>query len=99
MIVVRDVMRMKFGKAKDVKALMREFNKMMPKADRKKGRILFDYIGPAYTMVLEWTYENLTDFEKRMSSDMGNEDWGKWYQRFIPLMESSYREVFTVFEP
>ncbi len=27
---------------------------------------------------------------------MGSEEWKKWYQKFVPLVESGYREVFNV---
>jgi len=98
MIVVRDVFRLKFGKAKDVKELMKEF-KTLPGSDSMKNmRVLFDLVGPSYTMVLEGTYKNLADYETSMSTGMGEKEWQSWYQRFIPNMEKAYREIFTVFE-
>jgi hypothetical protein len=98
MIVVRDVFTMKFGKAKDVKALMHETKKFMTAEEAKSHRVLFDLVGPAYTMVLEFSYKNLADFEAAMGSSMSKKEWGEWYQKFIPLIEKSYREVFTLFE-
>ncbi|MCX6290818.1 MAG: NIPSNAP family protein [Bacteroidetes bacterium] len=98
MIVVRDVFRMKFGKAKDVKALMREFSKLMEPDEMKNSRVLFDLIGPSYTMVLEFTYQNLAELEESLGKSMSKKEWGEWYQKFIPLIESSYREIFTIFE-
>jgi hypothetical protein len=29
---------------------------------------------------------------------MGVEEWKVWYQKFVPLVESGYREIFTVVE-
>lgn len=98
MIVVRDVFRLKFGKAKDVKALMQQFKKLMDPEQAKSNRILFDLVGPSYTMVLEFSYKNLTDFEASLSQTMNKKEWGEWYQQFIPLIESSYREIFTMLE-
>ena len=98
MIVVRDVFRMKFGKAKDVKALMQESRKFMTDEELKNGRVLFDLVGPAYTMVLEFTHKNLAEFESSMAKTFNQKEWGEWYQKFIPLIEQSYREVFTIYE-
>ncbi len=98
MIVVRDVFRLKFGKARDVKALMQETKKFMSPEQAKNSRVLFDLVGPAYTMVLETSHKNLTEFEASLSSTMNANDWRDWYQKFIPLIEQSYREIFTIQE-
>jgi hypothetical protein len=95
MILVRDVFQLKFGAARPVKALMQESKKLM--GDQvNKMRILFDLVGPAYTMVLEMTHTNLAEFEKEMGSTLNREEWAAWYQKFIPHVNSSYREIFTI---
>jgi hypothetical protein len=96
MILVRDVFSLKFGKARDVKALMQESKKLMTADEIKNTRVLFDLVGPAYTMVLEGTYNNLSDFESAMGKTLGKDEWRDWYQKFIPLIEKSYREIFTI---
>jgi hypothetical protein len=98
MIIVRDVFRLKFGKAKDAKALMQETKNLMSPDRLKKSRVLVDLVGHAYTLVLEGSYENLTDYEKEMGSVFNKSEWQTWYQKFIPLVEKSYREIFTVVE-
>jgi hypothetical protein len=98
MIIVRDVFQLKFGKAKDAKVLMQESKKMMSEKQRQNSRVLFDLVGKAYTMVLENSYANLSEFEKELAGNFSNPEWGPWYQRFIPLIENSYREIFTVME-
>ena len=96
MILIRDVFRLKFGKAKDVKAAMKEAKHMMGDGN---NRILFDLVGPSYTMVMESTYKDLTEYESAMSKDMGGKGWQDWYhQKFVPLVDSAYREIFTVLE-
>jgi len=96
MILVRDIFRLKFGKAREVKALMEESKKLMGAEELKNSRLLFDLVGPSYTMVLEFTYANLAAFEESMSKSMGQDEWRAWYQKFIPLIESSHREIFTI---
>jgi hypothetical protein len=96
MIVVREVFSLKFGKAKEAKALMKESKQLMDEPMQKRTRLLFDLVGPAYTMVLEATYENLAEFEKIMSGGLSQAGWQEWYQKFIPIIEKSYREIFTI---
>ena len=96
MILVRDVFRLKFGKARDVKTLMQDSKKFMSEDQLKNSRVLFDLVGHSYTMVLETTHNNLAEFEASFSSTMNANEWREWYQKFIPLMESSYREIFTI---
>ncbi len=98
MIIVRDVFRLKFGMAKETKTLMQESKKIMNEDRLKKSRILFDLVGPSYTMVLESSYVNLSEFEKEMGNTFNKAEWQSWYQKFIPLIEKSYREIFTVME-
>jgi len=98
MIVVRDVFRLKFGKARDVKALMQESKKFMSPEELKNSRMLFDLVGHAYTMVWEMTHESLAAYEKSMNNAVNADEWREWYQKFVPLMEESYREIFTIVE-
>ncbi|MDX2002114.1 MAG: hypothetical protein SFW35_06770 [Chitinophagales bacterium] len=99
MILVRNVFQMKFAEAKAVKALLktyREGNAGRP--PRPNERILFDLVGPSYTLVLEETFDSLAAFEAEMSGMMATNEWVEWYRQFSSHMVQSYREVFTVFE-
>jgi hypothetical protein len=55
-------------------------------------------VGPFYTVVLELKLPGLGDLEANMSKVMGNKDWQANYQKFAALVESGYREIFTVAE-
>ena len=44
------------------------------------------------------SFESLADFEKGPRNTLGAEEWGKWYQKFAPLLVSGRREVFTIVE-
>src|ERR1043165_2153170 len=98
MILVRDVFRLKYGKAKDAKALLAETKKLMEEEDIKNSRSMFDLVGPSYTLVWETTHKNLAEFEGDLSKTFAKKEWGEWYQKFVPLIESSYREIFTLVE-
>lgn len=99
MILERMVFRLKFGKAKEVKALLKESKAWITLDMQKNMRYMFDLTGPSYTFIMENTYESLAAMEKMMSEDMPNaKEWGEWYQKFIPLVDSSSREMFTIYE-
>ncbi len=98
MILVRDVFRLKFGKAKEARALLKEGVKLQAAMGSAPWRQLADLTGPYYTLVLESTHESLAAWEKGMHDAQGAREWGAWYERFKPLVESGYREIFTVVE-
>ena len=36
--------------------------------------------------------------EREWQNEMGADEWKGWYQRFVPLVENGYREIFTIVE-
>ena len=97
MIVVRDVFQLKFGKAREAQALWEEGREFMRQGDKVKDmRLLTDLAGgPYYTLVMETAYDSLADFEGEMHEAL-NDEWRKWYQRFVPLVDGGHREIFNV---
>jgi hypothetical protein len=98
MILVRDIFQLKFGKAKDVKALWNEFKAFEKKTGFGPSRGLFDLVGNYYTFVMETTFADLSAYEKLMQSGVAAQEFGAWYQKFVPLVESGKREIFTIIE-
>jgi hypothetical protein len=96
MIVVRNVFQLKFGKAKDAKTLIKENQELMKKHNHAPSRFMTDLTGEFYTLVMESTYENLTAFEKSSQDVMGAKEFGEWYNKFVPLVESGRREIFNL---
>lgn len=99
MILVRDIFQLKFGKAREAIATLKEGIAIMNKAGFKVDRLLTDLSGSYYTLVMESTHGSLADFEKEMGRESANEQWRNLYQKFIPLVESGRREVFSVVKP
>jgi len=101
MIVVRNVFRLKFGKAREATALMKEGlaiqNRVMG-GQTFSTRVLTDVTGPFYTLVLELTVPNLATFESNAPKLFGDKEWQANYQKVSALVESGYREVFSVVE-
>jgi len=99
MIVVRNVFRLKFGKAKDAVALLKEGIAIQKRAGVEMNqRIMADLVGTFYTLVLELTVPNLGALEANMPKITGDKDWHANYQKFSALVESGYREIFTLVE-
>jgi hypothetical protein len=99
MIVVRNVFLLKYGKARDALAVMKEGmaiqNRLAPEAS---ARLLTDLTGRHYTLVLEITLPNLATLEAMAPRIFGDKEFQANYQKMIPLVESGHREVFTIVE-
>jgi hypothetical protein len=99
MILVRNVFRLKYGQARPAVAAWKAARDLMRRAGFKhEPRVMTDLVGPSYTLVMEITHASLDEFEKESHSVMANEEWKKWYQTFVPLVESGYREIFTLID-
>lgn len=101
MIVIRNVFRLKFGKAREALALMKQGiaiqNRVMA-GEAVSTRILTDVTGPFYTLVLEITAPNLAAFESNAPRMFGDKEWQENYKKVGEFVESGYREVFTLVE-
>jgi len=101
MIVIRNVFQLKFGKAREAVALMKEALAIQKRAlagTEFSTRVLADVTGPFYTLVLELTMPNLAAFEANTPKLFGDKEWQASYQKMTPLVESGHREVFTIVE-
>lgn len=99
MIVVRNVFRLKFGKAKEAVTLLKEGVAIQKRAGVDMNqRIMTDLVGTFYTLVLELTIPNMAALEAAMPKVLGDKDWQNYYQRFSALVDSGCREIFTIVE-
>ena len=98
MIVVRNVFRLKFGKAKEGMELWKEGMALAQRLGftAKSSRLLTDLVGQFYTIVFENTFDSLADFESGAKKIMSSSEWQTWYQKFSAITESGYREVLNV---
>jgi hypothetical protein len=96
MILVRDIFQVKFGKMKDAKDVWNDMIKLFPATNRP--RLLTDLTGQYYTLALESTYKNLQEYEETTQTEMSTPGMGALYQKFIPLVDSGRREIFTIVE-
>jgi hypothetical protein len=98
MIVVRDIFQLKFGKAKEATALLKQGREALARDGYPAQRLLVDVTGDYYTLVMESTFDDLAGFESSMGAAGTSEAWQDVYKRFTPLVRSGRREVFRIVE-
>jgi hypothetical protein len=99
MIVVRNTFHLKFGKAKEALAFMKDGIALQKKAGVDVSqRLMTDLTGKFYTIVFELTLPNLAAVEGTMSKVMSNPEWQANYQKFVALVESGEREIYSLVE-
>jgi hypothetical protein len=98
MIVVRDVFRLRFGKAKEARALLPQRARIMAAAGMGPSRQLMDLAGPYYTLVIESTHASVAAWESALSKAHADPEWAGWFEKFKPLIDSGYREIFTILD-
>jgi len=99
MVIIRNVFQLKFGKAREAVALFKEgiaIQKRVGAGQEFSSRLLTDVTGPFYTVVFEITVPSLAAFEGAAPQLMGDKDWQANYQKIGALVESGYREIFTL---
>jgi hypothetical protein len=98
MYIVRDIFQLQFGHFRPAKALIDEALKAGFMPENKHRRILSDFTGDAYRLVLEHGFESLEEFEASFSSSMNIEEWQRWYEKFKPHVVSSSREIMKLLQ-
>jgi hypothetical protein len=93
MYIVRDIFHLKFGHYREVKPLLDEAmaSQFMPQVPG--SRVLTDFTGKAYRLILEQTTPSLAEYEKGLQQELAHPDWKGWYDKFIQHVEYSEREI------
>lgn len=93
MYIVRDTMFLKFGHYREAKALLDEAQKkdLLPKAVSQ--RILSDFTGNSYRLILEEGFNSLAEYEEYLRAGMATYEWKQWYEQFKQHVERSEREI------
>ncbi len=94
MILVRDVFQAKYGKGGDLVSLFKEARQKWP--SYATGRILTDASGPFFTVITETEVASLAEWEKRIAEVFSRPEFGDWFNRMQPLVESGRREFYNI---
>jgi hypothetical protein len=98
MIVVRNVFKVKFGKARDAMEAYKEVAAIAKQSTNGvvPMRILTDVTGSHYTLVSELTFENLAAIDQMMPAITGEPRWQAAFRKFVPCVDSGHREIFKL---
>ncbi len=93
MFIVREIFHLQFGRYKEAKALTDEAIRDGILKLSAGARILTDFTGKGYRLILESSCATLADFETDLAKELNAELWKVWYEKFKPLVQSSEREI------
>lgn len=93
MYVIRDIFQLKFGHYRDTRSLFQEAMSMGMFPKDPNFRLLTDFTGDSYRLIMEMSAKSLAEYEKSLSEELGKSEWRSWYDKFIPHVESSHREI------
>ena len=96
MILVRDVFQAKYGQGGDLVALFKEVKEKWPESANYGYRILTDASGPFFTVVTETEVASLAEWERLIADVFSLPEFGEWFARMTPLVDSGRREFYTV---
>jgi hypothetical protein len=97
MIVVRDIFQAKYGRGGKLVALFKE---VLPAWGQNfNARILTDASGPFFTVVTEVEMASLAEWEQWTAKAFAMPEFGEWFERMVPLVESGRREFYHIEAP
>jgi hypothetical protein len=91
--ITRDIFRLKFGHYRDVKVLIDEGRRSGLLPEGKAQRVLTDFTGDAYRLIIEEGFDSLAEYEHDLTGELKQEEWQHWYRRFKEHVESGHREI------
>jgi quinol monooxygenase YgiN len=96
-ILVRDVFQAKYGKGDELVQLFKEiFEMIRAESGGQEGMIMTDLSGPFFTVVTERKVESLEAFFAELREGFSRPEFGEWFAKTIPLIESGRREFYTI---
>lgn len=98
MIIERNTFHLHFGKAREAIALWQEVKPAIQRMGYPGPLILTDLTGEFYTLVVEFAWNSLAEWESAASKTGQSQEWREWYARFVPLVHEGRREVFKIVE-
>jgi hypothetical protein len=93
MYIVREIFHLHFGKYREAKALFDEGVQKNLITQTPGSRLLTDFTGQGYRMILELPFATLADYETTLQQELSGPGWKDWYERFKSLVRYSEREI------
>lgn len=96
MYIVREIFHLQFGRYREVKNLLDEGVNTKVFLQPPGTRILTDFTGEGYRLIMEIPYDSLADFETDLKKELGGTGWKDWYEKFKPFVRYSEREILKL---
>lgn len=93
MYIIREIFHLEFGRYREAKALLDEGMQKHLLLQPSGSRVLTDFTGEGYRLIIELPYETLAGYEADLKKEMGGSGWKDWYENFKPLVRTSEREI------
>ncbi len=93
MYIVREIFHLQFGRYREAKALLDEGMQKHLLLQPSGSRVLTDFTGEGYRLIIELPYATLADYEADLKKELGGTGWKEWYEQFKSLVRFSEREI------
>ena len=93
MFIVREIFHLQFGRYGDAKTLLDEAMQKHLLLHPSGSRLLTDFTGEGYRLIIELPYPTLADYEADLKKELGGSGWKDWYEKFKQLIRYSEREI------
>ena len=93
MYIVREIFHLQFGRYREAKTLIEEGMQKHLLLQPSGSRILTDFTGEGYRLIIELPYATLADYETDLKKELGGTGWKDWYEKFKALIRYSEREI------
>ncbi len=93
MYIVREIFHLQFGRYREAKTLLDEGMQKHLLLQPSGSRILTDFTGEGYRLIIELPYATLADYETDLKKELGGTGWKDWYEKFKALVRYSEREI------
>lgn len=90
---MREIFHLQFGRYREAKMLIDEAMQKHLLLQPQGSRILTDFTGEGYRLIVELPYATLADYETDLKKELGGTGWKEWYEKFKQLMRFSEREI------
>ncbi len=93
MYIIRDIFHLQFGHYRDAKELLDSAIEKSLLPQTASARVLTDFTGDAYRLIFEASYPTLTEYEQSLQSELNQDEWKSWYEKFKKHVIRSHREI------
>jgi hypothetical protein len=93
MYIVREIFHLEFGRYREAKSLIDEGIQKNFLLQPKGMRVLTDFSGEGYRLIIELPYATLAEYEAELKRELSGHGWKQWYDQFKTFVRFSEREI------